>query len=56
MPVPGSSQIQFPSIVQSDFAVDQVTDPNGAPGDVLDLDLGFTVTGHIDFPNPLGIR
>ena len=53
MSVPGTSQIQFPSIVQSDFAVDQVTDPNGAPGDVLDLDLGFTVDGHIDFPNPL---
>ena len=53
MSVPGSSQIQFPSIVQSDFAVDQVTDQNGAPANVLDLDLGFTVNGHIDFPNPL---
>jgi len=53
MSVPGTSQIQFPSIAQSDFAVDQVTDPNGAPADVLDLDLGFTVEGHIDFPNPL---
>ena len=28
-----------------------MTDPNGAPADVLDLDLGFTVKGHIDFPN-----
>jgi len=51
MPVPGSSQIQFPSLQKSDFAVDLVTDPNGAPSDVLDLDLGFVVAGHIDFPN-----
>ena len=27
MSVPGSSQIQFPSILNADFAVDQVTDP-----------------------------
>jgi hypothetical protein len=54
MPVPGSNQIQFPSILTADFAVDQVTDPNGAPADVLDLDLGFAVNGHIDFPNWLG--
>jgi hypothetical protein len=50
MSVPGSSQIQFPSTLSADFNVDQVTDPNGAPADVLDLDQGFTVSGHIDFP------
>ena len=54
MSVPGSSQIQFPSVLSADFAVDQVTDPGGAPADVLDLDLGFAVKGHIDFPNWLG--
>jgi|SRR6478736_6503671 hypothetical protein len=54
MTVPGSNQIQFPSILSADFAVDTVTDPNGAPSDVLDLDLGFAVNGHIDFPNWLG--
>ena len=54
MSVPGSSQIQFPSVLSADFAVDQVTDPGGAPADVLDLDLGFAVNGHIDFPNWLG--
>ena len=53
MSVPGSNQIQFPSISTSTFSVDVVTDPNNAPADVLDLDLGFTVEGHIDFPNPL---
>jgi len=45
------AQIQFPSTQNSDFLVDQVTDPNGAPANVLDLDLGFTVSGHIDFPS-----
>jgi hypothetical protein len=43
--------IQFPGTLSADFEVDQVTDPNGAPADVLDLDLGFAVKGHIDFPN-----
>jgi hypothetical protein len=54
MPVPGSSQVQFPSLLNADFFVDQVTDPGGAPAEVLDLDLGFAVSGHIDFPNWLG--
>ncbi|MGA9831818.1 MAG: hypothetical protein WBQ71_11945 [Trebonia sp.] len=51
MSVPGSSQIQFPGTLSADFEVDQVTDPGGAPANVLDLDLGFAVNGHIDFPN-----
>jgi len=45
------SQIQFPGTLNADFEVDNVTDPNGAPANVLDLDLGFSVVGHIDFPN-----
>jgi hypothetical protein len=45
------TQIQFPGTLNADFEVDQVTDPNGAPSNVLDLDLGFAVSGHIDFPN-----
>ena len=45
------SQIQFPGTLSADFEVDNVTDPNGAPANVLDLDLGFAVSGHIDFPN-----
>ena len=45
------AQIQFPGTLSADFAVDQVTDPNGAPATVLDLDLGFAVKAHIDFPN-----
>jgi hypothetical protein len=44
-------KIQVPSTQNADFKVDDVTDPNGSPGRVLDLDLGFTVKGHIDFPS-----
>lgn len=51
MTVPGTGQIQFPSILSSDFDVDQVTDPNGAPANVLDLDQGFEVDGRIHLPN-----
>lgn len=43
--------IQFPGTLNAKFDVDQVTDPGGAPAHVLDLDLGFAVKGHIDFPN-----
>jgi hypothetical protein len=43
--------IQFPGTLSADFEVDLVTDPNGTPANVLDLDLGFAVKGHIDFPN-----
>ena len=45
------SQIQFPGTQNADFVVDLVTDPNGDPANVLDLDLGFAVKGHIDFPS-----
>src|SRR5262245_66665149 len=42
------AQIVFPGTLNADFDVDQVT---GAPAKVIDLDQGFTVEGHIDFPN-----
>jgi hypothetical protein len=45
------SQVQFPGTLSADFEVDQVTDPNGAPANVLDLDQGFSVIGHLVFPN-----
>jgi len=45
------SQIQFPGTLNATFEVDQVTDPGGAPAQVIDLDQGFAVKGHIDFPN-----
>ena len=51
MPVPTTSPIQFPSTLSAQFAVDTMTDPNGAPATVLDLDLGFSISGHVNFPN-----
>jgi hypothetical protein len=35
----------------AEFVVDLVTDPGGAATEALDLDQGFTVSGHIQFPN-----
>ena len=51
MSYPGLAKSSSRPSCNADFAVDQVTDPNGAPANVLDLDLGFAVNGHIDFPN-----
>ena len=48
------SKIQFPGTLNADFEVDQVTDPGGAPANVLDLDQGFEVDGRIHLPNWLG--
>ena len=45
------SKIQFPGTLSANFEVDKVTDPNGPPGRVLDLDQGFSVIGHLVFPN-----
>jgi hypothetical protein len=50
MPI-ASNAIQFPSTLSAKFVVDSMTDPNGDPANVLDVDLGFSITGHIDFPN-----
>ena len=45
------SQITFPGTSGADFEVDQVTNPLGVQTEFLDLDQGFTISGHIDFPN-----
>jgi hypothetical protein len=45
------SQITFPGTSGADFEVDSVTNPNGVQTEFLDLDQGFTISGHIDFPN-----
>ena len=50
MPVPGSDQVQF-ELGKGRFSVDSVTDPNGNPRDVLDLDLGFVISGSVSLPN-----
>jgi hypothetical protein len=49
--VPGSGQIQLISSGPAELFVDSVSDPNGTPGDVLDVDLGFVVKGRVTLPN-----
>jgi hypothetical protein len=50
MPVPGTSQVQF-NTAGCKFTVESITDPNGAPANVLDLDLGFEIRGKVAMPN-----
>ncbi len=45
------SQLQFPGVSGATFTVDSVTDPNGPPAEVLDLDMGFTISGTVSLPN-----
>jgi hypothetical protein len=50
MGVPGSNQVQFVP-TGGTFTVDAVTDPGGAPANILDVDLGFEVSGTVTLPN-----
>jgi hypothetical protein len=50
MAVPGTNQVQF-NTAGGQFSVDSITDPNGAPSDVIDLDLGFVIRGTATLPN-----
>lgn len=50
MAVPGTNPVQF-NTAGGVFSVDSITDPNGSPADVLDLDLGFVISGHVTLPN-----
>lgn len=50
MAVPGTNPVQF-NTAGGTFSVDSITDPNGAPADVLDLDLGFVISGKVILPN-----
>ena len=49
--LPATGQIQFIPPGGTYFTVDSITDPNGAPVDVIDVDLGFTVSGTVQLPN-----
>ena len=51
MSVPGSNPIQLVPAGPAEFTVDMVTDPGGAPANVLDVDLGFKVKGTVKLPN-----
>jgi hypothetical protein len=51
MTVPVSGSIQFVPPGGVFMTVDSITDPGGAPIDVIDVDLGFTVSGTVVLPN-----
>jgi hypothetical protein len=51
MTVPVTGSIQFLPPGGVFLTVDSITDPGGAPADVLDVDLGFTVAGRVVLPN-----
>ena len=52
--LPAQGQIQFMPPGGAYLKVTSVTDPNGAPADVIDVDQGFTVSGEVVLPNWLG--
>lgn len=54
MTLPVTGQIQFVPPGGASITVATLTDPNGAPADVIDVDLGFTVSGTLALPNWLG--
>jgi hypothetical protein len=47
-------QIQFEPPGGAFLNVESITDPNGAPAKVIDVDKGFTVSGTVVLPNWLG--
>jgi hypothetical protein len=36
---------------EGQFSVESITDPDGAPSNALDLDLGFVISGKVTLPN-----
>jgi hypothetical protein len=51
MTFPLSGGIQLMPGGPANLYVDSVSDPNGPPSNVLDVDRGFTVTGRVQLPN-----
>ena len=51
MTIPVTGPIQFVPPGGVFLTVDSITDPGGAPADVIDVDLGFTVSGTVVLPN-----
>lgn len=51
MTIPVTGPIQFMPPGGTFLTVDEVTDPNGDPADVIDVDQGFTVKGKVVLPN-----
>jgi hypothetical protein len=52
--LPAKGPIQFMPPGGAYLTVTGVTDPNGAPLDVIDVDQGFSVSGQVVLPNWLG--
>jgi hypothetical protein len=50
MPPIGSNDVQLVAPGNAKFVVDDITDPNGNPKNVLDVDLGFQVSGSVTMP------
>ena len=50
MPPIGSNEVQLVPPGNTKFVVDSITDPNGSPSNVLDVDLGFQVAGSVTMP------
>lgn len=51
MAVPGSNPIQLMPAGPAELYVDAMTDPNGAPANVIDVDQGFAISGRVTLPN-----
>jgi hypothetical protein len=51
MAFPLTGDIQLVPGGPAQLFVDSVSDPGGAPSNVLDVDLGFTVKGRVTLPN-----
>jgi len=49
MAIPATADVQFlPG--SGKLYIDTLTDPSGAPTNVLDIDLGFTLAGRLELP------
>lgn len=50
MTIPDTADVQFMS-QSGRFYLDSLVDPSGVPTSVLDIDLGFTVSGRLELPS-----
>ena len=51
MPIPSTTAVQLSAPGVASFSVTSMTDPNGNPAEVLDVDMGFTIAGTVTLPN-----
>ncbi len=49
MALPATTPVRFAAQAGT-FFIDNLTDPNGDPGNVIDIDLGFTLSGRLELP------